>query len=112
MSNVAAETVAAPVVSLQTNASLSREHSLALLHKLATDDVFRRRFEQNPAATLAELGVPSKIIMNLMASCQVLGKLADKEKFAKARQLLLDAGADACIQMAIPNPKLDFGSRD
>ena len=93
------------------DSKLSREHSLALLHKLANDDGFRSRYEQKPAAALAELGVPHETIVNLTATCQITGKLADKTRFAEARQQLLDAGADASVQFTIPNPKLDFGKK-
>ena len=112
MSNVAAETVAAPVVSLQTNASLSREHSLFLLHKLATDDDFRGRYEQKPAAALAELGVPLETIVNLKSACLASTKLAEKCHFAKAHQDLSNASVEDCLQMILQNPQLDFGSRD
>jgi len=112
MSNVAAETVAAPIVSLQTNASLSREHSLALLHKLATDDDFRSRYEQKPAAVLAELGVALETIVNLKSACLASTKLAEKCHFAKAHQDLSNASVEDCLQMILPNPQLDFGSRD
>ena len=91
------------------DSSLSREHSLALLQKLATDDGFRSRFEQKPAAALAELGVPHDTIVNLNAACLSSRTLADKDAFVDARQQLLNAGAEACIQMIIPNPKLNFG---
>jgi len=111
MSNVAAETVAAPVVSLQTNASLSREHSLFLLHKLATDDDFRGRYEQKPAAALAELGVPLETIVNLKASCLATRTLASKELFRTAHSELAAAATDQCLTMIVPTVKTDFGSR-
>jgi putative modified peptide len=111
MSNVAAETVAAPVVSLQTNAKLSREHSLALLRKLATDDDFRSRYEQKPAAALAELGVPLETIVNLKASCLASTSLADKKHFQTAHSELINAAAGACLQMIVPSLKMNFGSR-
>jgi putative modified peptide len=110
MSSVATETVAAPVVSLQTNASLSREHSLALLHKLATDDDFRSRYDQKPAAALAELGVPLETIVNLKASCLVPIRLADKSQFTTALKELSSAAKDACLMFIVPTAKLDFGS--
>ena len=110
MSNVAAETVAAPVVSLQTNAKLSREHSLALLHKLATDDDFRGRYEQKPAAALAEMGVPLETIVNLKASCLAAISLANKGRFAEAHKELTDAAVDSCVGMIPPMLKLDIGS--
>jgi len=111
MSNVATETVAAPVVSLQTNASLSREHSLALLHKLATDDGYRSRYEQKPAAALTELGVSLETIVNLKASCLAQITLADKAHFVEARRKLMDSDAVGCLEFIVPNGKLDFGSR-
>ena len=111
MSNLATESVAAPVVSLQTNASLSREHSLALLHKLATDDDFRSRYERKPAAALAELGVPHETIVNLKASCLASTSLADKAHFESAHVQLAAAATDQCLTMIIPTVKMDFGSR-
>jgi putative modified peptide len=111
MSNVAAETVAAPVVSLQTDEKLSREHSLTLLHKLATDDDFRSRYEQKPAAALAELGVPLETIVILRASCLASTSLADKAHFQSAHAQLAAAAADQCLVMIVPTVKMDFGSR-
>ncbi len=111
MSNVAAETVAAPVVSLQTNAKLSREHSLFLLHKLATDDNFRSRYEQKPAAALAELGVPLETIVNLKPACLAPVNLADKGYFQAAYAQLAAASANECLAMIWPSVKMDFGSR-
>ena len=61
------------------DSKLSREHSLALLHKLATDDGFRSRYEQKPAAALAELGVPHETIVNLKASCLAAQTLANRD---------------------------------
>jgi putative modified peptide len=68
------------------NSRLTHEHSLALLHKLATDDDYRRRFEENPAAALAELGTPAETVANFMASCVTSDQLASKEKFAAAHR--------------------------
>jgi putative modified peptide len=93
------------------DSKLSREHSLALLHKLASDDGFRSRFEQEPAAAMNEVGVPPETTANFMTSCNTSGRLASKERFSVARQQLLDASADACIQMAIPDPQLSFGRK-
>ena len=92
------------------DSKLSREHSLALLHKLATDDAFRSRYEQKPAAALAELGVPHETIVNLKASCLAPISLAEKSHFASAHQELSNATADNCLMMSQPNVKLDFGS--
>ena len=92
------------------DSTLSREHSLALLHKLSTDDGFRSRFEQKPAAALAELGVPHDTIVNLKATCLAPNTLADKAHFAGAHQELANAAAASCLAMFIPSVKIDFGS--
>lgn len=92
------------------DSTLSREHSLALLHKLSTDDGFRSRFEQKPAAALAEMGVPHETIVNLKATCLAPSTLADKTHFVQAHQELANAAAEACLSMSSPNSKLDFAS--
>jgi putative modified peptide len=88
------------------DSKLSREHSLALLHKLATDDGFRSRYEQKPAAALAELGVPLDTIVNLKASCLAVVSLAEKTHFLQAHSELANATANNCLQMSSPNSKL------
>jgi putative modified peptide len=93
------------------DSTLSREHSLALLHKLSTDDGFRSRFEQKPAAALAEMGVPHETIVNLKASCLSSTTLAEKDHLAQAHKQLADAAADICVGMNIPTVGLDFGSK-
>ena len=91
------------------DSKLSREHSLALLHKLATDDGFRGHYEQSPAAALAELGVPQETIAGLKASCTKPTTLAPKEHFADAHQELAHASSNACVGMFVPSIKMDFG---
>lgn len=107
MSNVTTEVVPSPVMSLDTNASLSREHSLVLLHKLATDDGFRSRYEQKPAAALAELGVPLETIVNLRAACLASAPLAEKDQFIQAHAALANGAADECLMMTPPHLRLD-----
>lgn len=89
------------------DSTLSREHSLALLHKLSTDDGFRSRFEQKPAAALAEMGVPHDTIVNLKATCLAPTTLADKTRLAQAHQELASDTAETCLAMFIPTIKLD-----
>lgn len=91
------------------DSTLSREHSLALLHKLSTDDGFRSRFEQKPAAALAEIGVPHETIVNLKATCLAPNTLADKAHFVGAHKELANAAADVCVGMTPPVSSLDFG---
>lgn len=88
------------------DSKLSREHSLALLHKLATDDGFRSRYEEKPAAALAELGVPHETIVNLKGSCLASPILAEKKQFQNAHAQLLAAGANASLQMIVPSVKM------
>lgn len=91
------------------DSTLSREHSLALLHKLSTDDGYRSRFEQKPAAALAELGVPHETIVNLNATCLAPTTLRDKGHFTEAHKQLANAAADVCVGMIPPVSRLDFG---
>ncbi|WHZ20273.1 MAG: hypothetical protein OJF55_002422 [Rhodanobacteraceae bacterium] len=90
------------------DSKLSREHSLALLQKLATDDGFRSRYEQKPAAALAELGVPHETIVNLNGACLAPANLANKEYFQAAHKEWATVTTDQCLMMAWPNVKLDF----
>lgn len=90
------------------DSKLSREHSLALLQKLANDDGFRTRFEKKPAAALAELGVALDTIVNLKASCLASSGLAEKSHFSQAHADLANATADNCLQMSSPNAKLNI----
>ena len=94
------------------DSKLSREHSLALLHKLATDDGFRSRYEQKPAAALAELGVPLETIVNLKASCLAPASLANKEHFRASHAQLATAAADQCLMMTWPTLDVSLGSND
>ena len=94
------------------DSKLSREHSLALLHKLATDDGFRSRYEQKPAAALAGLGVPLETIVNLKASCLAAQTLANKEHFRTAHTELAATAANQCLTMIWPTVKMNFGSGD
>ncbi|MDE2054086.1 MAG: NHLP-related RiPP peptide [Xanthomonadaceae bacterium] len=94
------------------DSKLSREHSLALLHKLANDDGFRSRYEQKPAAALAELGVPHETIVNLKASCLTAQTLANKERFRAAHTEWATTAVEQCLMMAWPSVKLGFRSGD
>jgi putative modified peptide len=92
------------------DSKLSREHSLALLHKLANDDGFRSRYEQKPAAALAELGVPHETIVNLKGSCLAPATLPNKEHFHAAHAQLATKAVNESLTMIWPSVKIDFGS--
>jgi putative modified peptide len=79
------------------DSKLSREHSLALLHKLATDDGFRSRYEQKAATALAELGVPQELIDSLPATSVAPMKLAPHKAFADAVEQLKRGQAEVYL---------------
>jgi putative modified peptide len=90
-------------------ASLSREHSLALLQKLATDDGFRSRFEQKPAAALAELGVPQALIDSLPATSTAPMKLASREAFTRALEHFKLSEAEVLLCQSAPQVAISLG---
>jgi len=95
-----------------TDTVLNKEHGLALMHKLATDDQFRARYAAKPAAAIAELGVPLDTIVNLKAACLAPpAVLADKNTFAEAHKALAAADARACVDFHPPNHRLDYGNK-
>lgn len=94
-----------------TDSKLSREHSLALLHKLATDDGFRSRYERKPAAALAELGVHQELIDSFSASSKRPIKLAPRTAFADALRHLRSDAAEVCLCQAAPQISLSVSAR-
>lgn len=62
---------------------LPQNDGIQLMRKLASDDAFRQRFEDDPVSALGELGVDPQTIKGLDASCCRSGKLASKESYAK-----------------------------
>lgn len=91
------------------DSQLSREHSLALLHKLSTDDDFRNRFEQKPAAALAEVGVPQDLIDGLPAASTAPMKLAPRETFANALEHFKRGAAEVALCQSAPQIGLSIG---
>lgn len=94
------------------NAKLSREHAIALLHKLATDESFRDLFEKDPSTALSQMGVPGEIIANLRPESLTPAKLASPNEFHKAWRQLAEASAEARLSMIVPHLRLDFGDND
>ena len=97
---------------VMADSKLSREHSLALLHKLANDDGFRSRYEQKPAAALAELGVPQETIVNLKASCLAPASLPGKEHLQAAHAQFANVATDQYLTMTWPTLDVSLGSND
>lgn len=93
------------------DSKLSREHSLALLQKLATDDGFRSRYEQNPATALAEAGVPQDVIDALHATSKAPMRLAPKATFAAALDHYRQGVAEICLCLSAPLVSLSIGAQ-
>ena len=89
-----------------SHSTLSREHAIALLQRLADDDDFRSRFEHKPAKALAELGVPLETIVDLAPTCLQPPQLASKEALAKAAREMNDAVVEAAMSMRVPHVQL------
>ena len=51
------------------HATLTKAQGIALLKELTSNDAFRQRFTEKPAAALLELGVPAETIVNLDPAC-------------------------------------------
>jgi putative modified peptide len=60
---------------------LSKEQSLSLMQKFASDDAFRSQFEKDPATALLGAGLSKEQVGALDAKCLAAGTLADKSAF-------------------------------
>jgi len=89
------------------DSTLTKEHGLALLHKLAHDDAFRSHFEQKPAEALLNLGVPADLICRLPGKCLCHGKLAPKEEMEAARTRLSGDQDLHMLAFFIPSPRVN-----
>lgn len=89
-----------------SDATLTNEQCADLLKELATNDRFRRRYEEKPAAALVELGIPYHTVVNLNAACLVPRQIAEKEIFEAARQQLGDEATKTYLSMQAPLVRL------
>jgi putative modified peptide len=92
-----------------SDATLTTAETIKLLLELATNDAFRQRYAEKPAAALVELGVPYETVVNLNAACLASTGLAEKDAFKQAHQQLLSANFASTHSMLIPNLRLDYG---
>jgi putative modified peptide len=90
-----------------SDATLTIEQSRRLIHELATNDGFRQRFEEKPAAALAELGIPFHTVVNLKAGCLMPRRLGSKEMFQAASRQLSDEVAQRYASFMVPTVRLD-----
>ena len=86
--------------------SLTKEHGLSLLSKLAQDDAFRAHFEAKPAEALLNMGVPAETICRLPARCLCPRKVAPKADMEHARKQLAGDIDTSVLAQVIPTPKL------
>lgn len=86
--------------------NVSKAQMLDLLGRLASDDGFRARFEKNPSATLAEVGIPPDQIKGFPEDHTQPGKLAPKSVFEIARNRLKEQAGDDCFCMIAPGLRL------
>jgi putative modified peptide len=89
-----------------SDSALTNDQALKLLFELSTNDGFRKRFEEKPAAALVELGIPHETVINLNAACLAPTRLASKDEFATAHKRLGTEAAAWCSQMIIPTLRL------
>lgn len=85
---------------------LPQEQGTELIRRLARDDGFRDRFEKDPAAAMAELGIAADVIDSLDSKCLASKNLAPKEAFAA---LLDDVNGEAfqsAMEMQTPQARL------
>jgi putative modified peptide len=92
-----------------SNAVLTNEQATLLLNELATNEGFRARYEQKPAAALVELGIPHETVVNLNASCLAPMRLADASAFSSALREFKDSSAQLCLSMITPQLRFNNG---
>ena len=90
-----------------SDAVLTVEQTLKLLWELATNEGFRVRYQDKPAAALLEIGVPATVIANLSPACLVAAPLKPAAEFRKAHDQLQSARVAATTSMVIPNLRLN-----
>lgn len=86
-----------------SDATLTTAQVASLLFELSTNDAFRARFQEKPAAALVELGIPHETVINLKASCLLPQRLAGKTAFKQAHDQLTQAEIAGVRGMIIPH---------
>ncbi len=91
---------------------LPKAQELDVLNRLSTDDGFRARFEQDPAAALKEAGVADADIAKLDPVNLKAGKLADKAAIAATRDKLANDNISDHVCLIIPMLRTNYGKAD
>lgn len=90
-----------------TDAVLTKVQGVTLLQELISNDAFRRRFAEKPAAALLEIGIPAETIVNLNPTCLApVQNLANAAALQTALDALAKDGAHACLSMWVPSVKI------
>ena len=90
-----------------SDAVLTNDQTLKLLRELATNEGFRRRYEEKPAAALLEIGVPATTIANLPAACLAATPLKmSTADFVEAERSLAKQDFGTMQSMIIPNVRV------
>lgn len=88
-----------------SDATLTMAQCATLIKELSSNDEFRRRYEEKPAAALVELGVPFHTVVNLNAACLVPRQLADKATFQQAHAELDGEATRKYLTMTVPRAR-------
>ncbi|HEY6942246.1 NHLP-related RiPP peptide [Dokdonella sp.] len=89
-----------------SDATLTKAQGLLLLRELATNEAFRLRYEEKPAAALTEIGVPHETIVNLPAACLASCKLAGAAEMEAALKELQADAVGRYLTMHPPQAKI------
>jgi putative modified peptide len=89
-----------------SGAVLTNEQATKLLNELATNDGFRARFQEKPAAALVEIGIPHETVINLNAACLAPMRIAGKKTFQAALMEFSTNTASVCLSMITPQLRL------
>lgn len=89
-----------------SHATLTNEQCAKLIQELASNDEFRARYQEKPAAALVELGVPYHTVVNLDPACLVPAPLADRKTFEAAQSRLDTESMNTYLSMNIPKARI------
>lgn len=90
-----------------SDTALTVEQYRRLIQELGSNDSFRQKYSEKPAAALAEFGIPLETIVHLKASCLVPHSLAAKEIFQAAYRRLDDKAVQHYASMTRPTVTIE-----
>lgn len=87
--------------------SLTPEQGVALFKRLASDDDFRARFEADPPAAMAQVGIDPKLCETLSSKCCQPQRIAGKEEFAALVADIESTEFALALEMEVPKVSID-----